>query len=68
VDILAALLKEELKLSQKLESIRNAIDALGGKYRKTGKTTRRKMSAAGRRKIAAAQKARWAKARAAKKT
>jgi len=41
-----------------------SIDEVVGK---SGKKTRRKISAAGRKRIAAAQKARWAKVRAGKK-
>jgi hypothetical protein len=56
MNILKALKNEQNKLVRKLERIRGAITALGGK-RGRGK---RKMSAAVKRRISAAQKKRWA--------
>jgi hypothetical protein len=56
MNILNALKIEQNKLQRKLEGIRAAIAALGGKR---GKKTR-KMSAATRRRISAAQKKNWA--------
>jgi hypothetical protein len=62
LNILNALKKEQTKLVGKLEGIKAAIAALGGKRKRKG----RKMSAAARRKISATQKANWRKKRAGK--
>jgi hypothetical protein len=63
VNILNALKQEQKKLAMKLERIRGAIAALGGKKGR-GK---RKMSAAVRRRISQAQKANWRKKRQSNK-
>jgi hypothetical protein len=62
MNILNALRQEQKKLAKRLERIRGAITALGGK-RGRGK---RKMSAAVRRRISAAQKRNWAAKRQGK--
>jgi hypothetical protein len=62
VNILNALKQEQKKLAMRLERIRGAITALGGKKGR-GK---RKMSAAVKRIISAAQKRNWAKKRVGK--
>jgi DNA-binding FrmR family transcriptional regulator len=62
VNILNALKQEQKKLAMRLERIRGAITALGGKKGR-GK---RKMSAAVKRRISAAQKRNWAKKRVGK--
>jgi hypothetical protein len=56
MNILNALKKEENRLVGKLEGIRGAIAALGGKRGRA----KRKMSAAARAKISATQKKNWA--------
>ena len=60
--VLNQLEQERTRLASQLESLNNAITALNG----TGKQTGRGMSAAGRARIAAAQRARWAKAKGKK--
>jgi glutamine synthetase adenylyltransferase len=75
MDILAALMEEELKFlkqmdaaRQQLETVRAAIKILArdvaGSHKPTRK--RRQMSASARARISKATKARWAKYRAAK--
>jgi len=54
--------QERTRLASQLQSLNNALSALNG----TGKRTGRGMSAAGRARIAAAQRARWAKAKGGK--
>ena len=56
MDILQALKREQDRLVGKLEGIRAAIAALGGRQKKTT----RKMSAATRRRISATQRKNWA--------
>ena len=56
MNIVQALKREHNRLVAKLEGIRAAITALGGKQRKA----KRKMSAATRRKISATQRKNWA--------
>jgi hypothetical protein len=63
MNILNALKIEQNKLQRKLEGIKAAIAALGGKR---GKTTRT-MSAATRRRISATQKKNWAEKRTKRK-
>jgi len=63
------------EIRQDIARMEKVIELLGGGSTvsidevvgKSGKKTRRKISAAGRKRIAAAQKARWAKVRAGKK-
>jgi hypothetical protein len=60
--VLNQLEQERTRLASQLDSLNNALSALNG----TGKQTGRRMSAAGRARIAAAQRARWAKVKGKK--
>jgi hypothetical protein len=76
---IAALRRTESELSDKLETVRNAIAALGGGAgrgrpagkrgpgRPKGSGRKRKLSAAARKAISDPQKARWAKKKGEKK-
>jgi hypothetical protein len=61
-----AQLKRAIKIKLKLEALQSQLDGLLGTASSNGRTTRRKMSAAGRARIAAGQKARWAKKKGTK--
>lgn len=72
VQVMTALVKEQRRLQDKLQSVDAAISALrgmsgGGRNVSSMTRPRRHLSVAARKRIAAAQKARWAKFRAQKK-
>jgi len=58
--VLSNLEQERKLISQQLQSVSNALEALRGTA-KAGDSRRGTMSASGRARIAAAQRARWAK-------
>ena len=59
--VLRALRSERERLTAELGRVEQAIAALNGLQRGSGRRTGRTMSAAARQRIAAAQRARWAK-------